>query len=118
MSAGEAGALVVAALGLAAAGSGHGPLVEGPPVDVNASMHPGIQGEVSIAVDPFVPSRLLPLPEGALLHADPMLAFDSRGQAHLAVIPVGPGNRSLGIELMRSSDAEVYVGRARFALAP
>ncbi len=100
--------------------------------DVNASRWPGIQGEVSIALDRFDPKRvlvaamnlhegglltmssndagktwssaLLPLAAGATLHADPMVAFDSAGRAYLAVIPVAQGNTSLGIELSRSDD--------------
>lgn len=101
-------------------------------VEVNASRWRGDQGEVSIAADPLDPQRvvaaamnpdegpllvmassdggenwvrsLLPLPAGAVLHADPMVAFDSRGRVHLAVIPVGRNNVPLGIELSRSDD--------------
>ncbi len=101
--------------------------------DVNASAWPGIQGEASIAVDRFDPRRivaaamnlnegglltmasedggeswtrtLLPLPAGAAFHADPMVAFDSRGRVHLAVIPVTRDNTMLGIELTRSDDS-------------
>jgi hypothetical protein len=100
--------------------------------EVNASTWPGHQGEVSIAADRVAPGRvvaasmnpedgrlltmasedgghtwsrnLLPLPTGAQLHADPMVAFDSLGRVHLAVIPVAPGNRAQGIELLRSLD--------------
>ena len=100
--------------------------------DVNASGWPGVQGEVSIALDRFDTRRilaaamnlnegglltmasddagetwsrsLLPLPRGAAFHADPMVAFDSRGRAHLGVIPVARDNTMLGIELTRSDD--------------
>ncbi|HET7292073.1 MAG TPA: hypothetical protein VFM88_06595 [Vicinamibacteria bacterium] len=100
--------------------------------DRNASAHPGSQGEVSIAVDRMDPRRLaaaamnveagplltmasedggdtwrralLPMAPGATLHADPMVAFDSRGVAFLANIPVGPANTPLGIEVARSAD--------------
>lgn len=99
--------------------------------DVNASAWPGTQGEVSIAVDRFDPLRVLaaamnlqdgrlltmassdggdswssstlPFSEGTL-HADPMVSFDSRGRAYLAVIPVGAGNTPLGIDVMHSDD--------------
>lgn len=101
-------------------------------IDVNASRWPGTQAEVSIAVDRLDPRRvvaaamnleegnllttwsadagetwssaLLPLPTGATLHADPMVAFDSRGAVYLAVIPVARGNSPLGIEVLRSDD--------------
>lgn len=101
------------------------------PMDVNASAWPGTQGEVSIAVDRFDSRRvlaaamnveegrllvmassdtgetwstsLLPLSSGAL-HADPMVSFDSRGRAYLAVIPVAAGNVPLGIDVTHSDD--------------
>ncbi len=101
--------------------------------DVNASRWPGDQSEVSIALDRFNGRRILaaamnlnegglltmasddagenwsrgvlPLPTGAAWHADPMVAFDSRGSAFLAVIPVARDNTALGIELLRSDDS-------------
>jgi hypothetical protein len=101
--------------------------------DVNASRWPGDQAEVSIAVDRFDSRRILaaamnlnegglltmrsddagetwsrtvlPLPAGAAWHADPMVAFDSRGIAYLAVIPVTRDNTALGIDLVRSDDS-------------
>jgi len=100
--------------------------------DVNASLWPGVQGEVSIAIDRFEPRRVLaaamnlneggiltmasddagetwsrtvlPVPGGAAWHADPMVAFDSKGRVYLAVIPVTRDNTALGIELARSHD--------------
>ena len=122
----------VAAVGLllvSAVASPQGEAVE--LLEVNASLWPGHQGEVSIAVDRYRPhrvvaatmniddgrllvlasgdrgaswsARLIPLSEGAL-HADPMVAFDSGGRVHLAVIPVGGGNTPLGIDMMYSDD--------------
>jgi photosystem II stability/assembly factor-like uncharacterized protein len=101
--------------------------------DVNASGWPGVQGEVSIALDRFDSRKILAaamnlneggllvmtsddagetwsrtaltLPSGAAWHADPMVAFDSRGNAYLAVIPVARDNTALGIELSRSDDS-------------
>lgn len=100
--------------------------------DHNASRLPGDQVEVSIGVDARAPervvaaamnvpdgrlltmasqdggatwlTRVLPFDAGERLHADPMLAFDSRGIVHLAYIPVASGNRSLGIDVVRSTD--------------
>jgi hypothetical protein len=100
--------------------------------DRNASQLPGDQGEVSIAVDSDAPLRVvaaamnvdqgplltmasddggetwtrsvLPLEPEEQLHADPMVAFDARGVAHLAYIPVATRNQPLGIDLRRSSD--------------
>jgi hypothetical protein len=100
--------------------------------DRNASEFPGHQGEVSIAVDPSAPGRVLaasmdiedgrllvmassdggesfrrtqiPLSAGAAFHADPMVDFDSRGSAFLAHIPVAAGNHPLGIEVTRTDD--------------
>lgn len=100
--------------------------------DVNASALPATQAEVSIAVDRFRPGRVLAasmslftggilamsstdggatwtrsnLPPGAgsYIDADPMVAFDSRGRAFLAKIPVDSANTSLGIEVTRSDD--------------
>lgn len=99
--------------------------------DVNASAWPGVQGEVSIAVDRNDSDRVvaaamnlddgrlltmassdggttwtsttIPFSEGTL-HADPMVDFDSRGRVYLAVIPVGTGNTPLGIDVMHSDD--------------
>jgi hypothetical protein len=113
-------------------GPGAGPISFQELGDRNASELAGDQGEVSIAADREAPSRLavaamnvqdgrlltmalldggetwlrtlLPLADGAQLHADPMLAFDSRGVVHLAYIPVAAGNRSLGIDVVRSMD--------------
>lgn len=100
--------------------------------EVNASQWPGTQSEISIAVDRFHPGHIvaasmnlpdgriltmassdgghsyrrttIPLTPGAQIHADPMVAFDSRGVAFLAHIPVGVGNTPLGIEVTRSLD--------------
>ena len=49
-------------------------------------------------------SHSLPRGDGASFHADPMVAFDSRGVGHLAHIPVATGNVPLGIEVTRSFD--------------
>jgi hypothetical protein len=101
--------------------------------DRNASESPGTQSEISIAVDRFRPNvlvaaamnfpdgrlmtmasrdsgesferGLIPLSPGALIHADPMVAFDTGGRVFLAHIPVGPGNTPLGIEVSRSLDS-------------
>jgi hypothetical protein len=100
--------------------------------DQNASEFPGYQGEVSIAVDPNAPARVLaaamdiedgrllvmassdsgdtwrrtqiPLSSGAAFHADPMVDFDSRGRAFLAHIPVAAGNHPVGIEVAHTDD--------------
>ncbi|MGH9892245.1 MAG: hypothetical protein ACREA0_09740 [bacterium] len=61
---------------------------------------------------------LLPLPGGAQLHADPMVAFDSVGRVHLAVIPVAPGNTQIGIDLFRSLDGgRTWTGPRRISKA-
>ncbi len=106
--------------------------------DVDASELPATQAEVSIAVDRFRPGRVLAasmslysggilamsssdagaswtrtdLPPGAgsYIDADPMVAFDSRGRAFLAKIPVDSVNTSLGIEVTRSDDGGVTWG--------
>jgi hypothetical protein len=98
----------------------------------NASEWAGHQGEVSIAVDPSEPERVvaasmdledgrilvmaspdsgltwhrtrIPVSPGAAYAADPMVDFDSRGRAFLAHIPVAPGNHPVGIEVARSLD--------------
>lgn len=98
----------------------------------NASQWPGGQAEVSIAVDRYDPARvvaaamnlpdgrllmmssgdggmtwsraLLPFDSGATLLADPMVAFDSRGRAYVAYIPVVNGDQNLGIDVSRSDD--------------
>ncbi len=98
----------------------------------NASDWPGHQGEVSIAVDPSRPERVvaasmdledgrllvmaspdsgltwhrtqIPVSPGAAYDADPMVDFDSRGRAFLAHIPVATGNHPVGIEVARSDD--------------
>lgn len=100
--------------------------------EVNASDWPGHQGEVSIAVDPSAPERVvaasmdledgrllamasadsgltwhraqIPVSPGAAYDADPMVDFDSRGRAFLAHIPVATGNHPVGIEVARSLD--------------
>lgn len=103
-----------------------------PANDVDASMEPGHQGEVSVAVDrnradrvvaasmdlddgrllvmssedagrSWVKSRI-PFSDGAVFDADPWVRFDSRGRAFLAHIPVASGNRPVGIEVARSDD--------------
>jgi hypothetical protein len=110
-----------------------------PADDVDASMEPGHQGEVSIAVDrnraeravaasmdlldgrllimssddggrTWVKSRI-PVSEGALYDADPWVGFDSRGRAFLARIPVASGNRPVGIEVAPSDDGGRTWGR-------
>lgn len=101
-------------------------------VEKNASDWPGHQGEVSIAVDPSDPERVvaasmdledgrlllmasadsglnwhrtqIPVSPGAAYHADPMVDFDSRGRVFLAHIPVATGNHPVGIEVARSLD--------------
>ncbi len=128
---GAAAAILSIALSLAGS-SGHAQSTLTVLADRNASLTPGTQGEVSIAVDRSAPNRIvaaamnvddgrlltlasddggeswrrapLPLPSGAQLHADPMVAFDTRGRAYLAVIPVAPGNEPMGIEILRSDD--------------
>ncbi len=99
--------------------------------DRNASSSPGTQAEVSIAVDRFRPSTVLaasmnaadgrilamssddsgatwsrtsvPFGEGSRFDNDPMVAFDTRGVAFLARIPVGPQG-TLGVDVVRSPD--------------
>jgi hypothetical protein len=99
----------------------------------NASQWPGTQAEISLAVDRFRPETAvvaamsvddgrmlvlstadagetwsrapLPLGVGATLDADPWVAFDSRGRAYLARIPVINGNYNLGIDVSHSDDA-------------
>jgi hypothetical protein len=98
----------------------------------DASRWPGTEAEVSIAAYRFHPATAvaaamaiadgrmlvmstadggeswsrtaLPLGEGATLDADPWVAFDSRGTAYLAKIPVINGNYNLGIDVCRSTD--------------
>ncbi len=99
----------------------------------NASLWPGTQAEISLAVDRLHPETAvaaamsiddgrmlilstsdagetwtrapLPLGAGATLDADPWVAFDSRGRAYLARIPVINGNYNLGIDVSHSDDA-------------
>ena len=103
--------------------------------DRNASRLSGSQAEVSIAANPAKPKQviaasmsvntpergilvmasrnrgrkwnqtMIPNPEGPGLSADPMVAFNGRGTAFLAYIPVFPnsGTRA-GLDLHRSSD--------------
>ncbi len=98
----------------------------------NASRWPGTQAEISLAVDRFHPETAviaamsiddgrmlilstsdagegwtrapLSLGAGATLDADPWVAFDSRGRAYLARIPVINGNYNLGIDVSHSDD--------------
>ncbi len=122
-------AVAIAALAATIRGANE-PFIAGP--DVDASELAAEQAEVSIAVDRFRPGRVLAasmnlhsggilamassdagaswtrteLPPGAgsYVDADPMAAFDSRGRAFLAKIPVDTANTSLGIEVLRSDD--------------
>lgn len=124
------GAVAAAVLAASLLGSSATPVAG---TDVNASATPATQGEVSIAVDRFHPNRVLaasmslytggilamsssdggaswtrrslPPGDGSYIDADPMVAFDSRGRAFLAKIPVSRGEPgSLGIEVTRSDD--------------
>ena len=99
--------------------------------EVNASQTSGNLAEVSIAVDPARPDRVLaaamdltahtirtmatddggqtwigtsiPVSSDAGYHADPMVAFDTQGRVHLVHIPVRQSH-TLGIEVNRSDD--------------